>query len=62
LFLWEGVGAANNFESKEEAQKYLQLYKKKLNNRLDKFGRHKSSTSLKVFAVVDNEDKEKIIK
>ena len=57
------LGSADNFESKEEAQQYLQLYEKKLNNRLDKFGRHKSSTSLKVFAVdVDNEDKEKIIK
>jgi hypothetical protein len=51
------LGPANNFESKEEAQEYLQSYKKKLNNnRLDKFRRHKSSISLKVFVV--EEDKE----
>jgi hypothetical protein len=34
-----GCSPADNFESKEEAQKYLESYKKKLNNhRLDKFG------------------------
>jgi hypothetical protein len=56
------LGPADNFESEEEAQEYLQLYKKKLNNhRLDKFGKHKSSISLKVFVVVDD-DKHNIIK
>jgi hypothetical protein len=51
------LGSADNFESKEETQEYLQLYEKKLNNRLDKFGRHKSSISLKVFVIDDEEDK-----
>ena len=46
------LGPANNFESKEEAQEYVDSYKKKLNNhRLDKFGRLESSISLKVFVV-----------
>ena len=52
------------FESKEEAQKYIESYKKRMNDRiLDRYGRHKSSVSLKVFTVdEDGKEKEIIIK
>jgi len=50
------LGPADNFESKEEAQQYIESYKKRMNDRrMDKFGRAKSSISLKVFAVVDDD-------
>jgi hypothetical protein len=55
------LGPADNFESKEAAQKYIASYKKRMNDRrLDKYGKHKTSISLKVFVV--EEDKEEIIK
>ena len=51
------LGPADKFESKEEAQKYIESYKKRMNDRrMDKFGRAKSSISLKVFTVVVDDD------
>ena len=48
------LGPADKFESEEEAQKYIASYRKKMNDHLlDKYGRHKTSISLKVFVVDD---------
>jgi hypothetical protein len=46
------LGPADKFETLESAREYIKSYKQRMNDRrMDKFGRAKSSISLKVFEV-----------